>query len=78
MKKDIKYEINKRNWTREEEIIVFNLYCKIPFKNSSKNHPEVIKIANLINRTPSSVNMKIGNFGSFDPYFKSTRYSWIE
>ena len=71
MKKDIKYEINKRNWTREEEIIVFNLYCKIPFKNSSKNHPEVIKIANLINRTPSSVNMKIGNFGSFDPYLKA-------
>lgn len=54
-------------WTREEEIIVFNLYCRIPFKNSSKNHPDVIKIANLIGRSPSAVNMKIGNFGSFDP-----------
>ncbi len=58
------------NWTREEEIIVFNLYCKIPFKSSSKNHPEVIKIANLIGRTPSAVNMKIGNFGSFDENLK--------
>lgn len=58
--------MTQRLWTREEEIIVFNLYCKIPFKNSSKNHPEVIKIANLINRSPSAVNMKIGNFGSFD------------
>lgn len=60
----------QRLWTREEEIIVFNLYCKIPFKKSSKNHPEVIKIANLIGRSPSAVNMKIGNFGSFDNNLK--------
>ena len=58
--------MSQRLWTREEEIIVFNLYCKIPFKNSSKSHPDVIRIANLIGRSPSSVNMKIGNFGSFD------------
>ncbi|MBR1736983.1 MAG: HNH endonuclease, partial [Firmicutes bacterium] len=57
-------------WTREEEIIVFNLYCKIPFQRSSKNHPDVIKIANIIGRTPSAVNMKIGNFGSFDDTLK--------
>ncbi|WP_294835727.1 HNH endonuclease [uncultured Eubacterium sp.] len=57
-------------WTREEEIIVLDLYCKIPFKSSSKNNPEVIKIANLIGRTPSAVNMKIGNFGSFDNRLK--------
>lgn len=60
-----------RNWTREEEIIVFNLYCKIPFKASSKKHPNVIEIANLIGRTPSAVNMKIGNFGSFDDNLKA-------
>lgn len=58
-------------WTREEEIIVFNLYCKIPFKRSSKNHPDVIRIANLIGRTPSAVNMKIGNLGSFDERLKN-------
>lgn len=58
--------MSKRLWTRDEEIIVFNLYCKIPFKNSSKFHPDVITIANIINRSPSAVNMKIGNFGSFD------------
>lgn len=23
-------------WTREETIVAFNLYCKIPFKSSSK------------------------------------------
>ena len=62
--------MSQRLWTREEEIIVFNLYCKIPFKNSSKNHPDVIRIANLIGRSPSAVKMKIGNFGSFDENLK--------
>lgn len=60
----------KRAWTREEEIIVFNLYCQISFKKSSKTHPDVIRIANLIRRSPSAVNMKIGNFGSLDDNLK--------
>lgn len=63
--------IMRTNWTREEEIIVFNLYCKMPFNKSSKTHPEVIRIANLIGRSPSAVNMKIGNFGSFDDNLKA-------
>lgn len=57
----------KTNWTREETIVAFNVYCKIPFKNSSKSHPEVIKYANIIGRSPSALNMKIGNLGRFDP-----------
>lgn len=61
---------NFRRWTREETIIVFYLYCQIPFKDSKKSHPEVRRFAKLIDRTPSSVNMKIGNFGSFDPELK--------
>ena len=59
--------MERRLWTREEEIIVFNLYCKIPFKTSSKSRPDVIRIARIIGRSPSAVNMKIGNFGRFDP-----------
>lgn len=55
------------NWTREETIIAFNVYCKIPFKTSSKSNPTVIKYANIIGRSPSALNMKIGNFGRLDP-----------
>lgn len=69
--------MNKRLWTREEEIVVFNLYCKIPFNKSSKFHPEVIKIAELIKRTPSAVNMKIGNFGRFDEELKKRNISGL-
>ena len=54
-------------WTREETIVAFNVYCKIPFKNSSSRHPMIIKFANIIGRSPSALNMKIGNFGRLDP-----------
>ncbi len=58
------------NWTKEETIIAFNVYCKIPFKNSSKTNPTIIKYANIIGRSPSALNMKVGNFGRLDPELK--------
>lgn len=57
-------------WTREETIIAFNVYCKIPFKDSSKTHPTIVKYAQIIGRTPSALNMKIGNLGRLDPKLK--------
>ena len=53
----------KHNWTREETIIAFNVYCKIPFKDSNKNHPMIKKYAKIIGRSPDALNMKIGNIG---------------
>jgi len=55
------------NWSREETIVAFNLYCKIPFGKINKSNPEVIRLAKIIGRTPSSVGMKLGNLGRFDP-----------
>lgn len=57
-------------WTREQTIVALNLYCKIPFNRVSSKHPDIIHIAKTIGRTPNSVKMKIGNFGSFDPELK--------
>lgn len=54
-------------WSREETIIAFNVYCKIPFRKSSKTHPLILKYAQLLGRSPSALNMKIGNFGRLDP-----------
>ncbi|OXB08859.1 restriction endonuclease [Flavobacterium plurextorum] len=54
------------NWTKEQTIVVLNLYCKIPFNKVSSNHPDVIRISRIIRRSANSVKMKIGNFGSFD------------
>ena len=60
----------KDKWSKEETIIAFNVYCKIPFKSSSKTNPVIIKYANIIGRSPSALNMKIGNFGRLDPELK--------
>lgn len=54
-------------WTREETMLAFYVFCNIPFKNSNKNHPVVVEYARLLpDRTPSALNMKIGNLGRYD------------
>jgi putative restriction endonuclease len=57
-------------WTREELILAINLYCKLPFGKMHKGTPEIIKFAEMIGRTPSSIALKLGNFASFDPTLK--------
>ncbi len=57
----------QRLWTRNELIIAINLYCKIPFGKIGKSNPDIIHLAKIINRTPSSVALKLSNFASFDP-----------
>lgn len=60
-----------RNWSKEETILALDAYCKVPFNKASNSNPIIIEVATLIGRTPASVKMKIGNFGSFDPVLKS-------
>ena len=57
-------------WTRDELVLAINLYCKLPFGKMHKANAEIIKFAELIDRTPSSIALKLGNFASFDPSLK--------
>ena len=61
----------RRNWTREELILAFNLYCKIPFGKYNQRTAEVQELAGLIERTPSAVAFKLVNFASLDPYHQN-------
>jgi len=54
-------------WTREELIVAYNLYCKLPFGRLHNRNPEIISLANLIGRTPSAVAWKLSNFARLDP-----------
>jgi putative restriction endonuclease len=54
-------------WTREELIIAFNLYCKIPFGKIHIHNPQIISLAKILGRTPSAVSWKLANFASLDP-----------
>lgn len=64
-------ERNSR-WSRKELLVAFNLYCQMPFGKMHKSNPEIIRLAGLIGRTPSSVAMKLVNFASLDPAITST------
>lgn len=60
----------RRDWTREELIVAFNLYCKIPFGRIHIRNPLVIELAKSIGRTPSAVSWKLANFARLDPTLK--------
>lgn len=55
-------------WTRNELILTFNLYLKLPFGKMHSRNPEVIHLANIIERTPSSVAIRLTNFAHIDPF----------
>jgi putative restriction endonuclease len=57
----------RREWTREELIVAFNLYCKIPFGKIHIRNPLVIELAEAVGRTPSAVSWKLANFARLDP-----------
>jgi len=55
------------NWTREQTLVAFRLYCRTPFGKLHASNPDIIALASLIGRTPSAVGMKACNFASLDP-----------
>ena len=57
----------REKWSREETILEFDLYCKIPFSKISKTNNDIIELAKTIGRTPSSVGLKMANLAHYDP-----------
>lgn len=60
-----------QRWSRNELIVAFNLYCKIPFGKIHNKNPEIIALARAIGRTPSAVSWKLANFSRLDPALQS-------
>lgn len=59
--------MKRKNWTREELILAFNLYCKLPFGKIHIRNPEIKELASILERTPSAVSWKLANFARLDP-----------
>lgn len=57
----------RKPWSREETIVAFYVYCKVPFKESGKENPIIRHYAQILGRSPSALNMKVGNIGRLDP-----------
>jgi putative restriction endonuclease len=68
--------MSRKNWIREELIVAYNLYCKIPFGKIYAHNPEIINLAKIIGRTPSAVALKLTNFANLDPELQ--KRNWEE
>ena len=62
----------RTNWTRQQLLVAFSLYCRMPFGKISARHPDIIRVAAAIGRTPAALSMKMGNIASLDPAITST------
>lgn len=65
----------RKNWTHNELIIAFNLYCKIPFGKIHGRNPDIISLAKLLERTPAAVSWKLANFARLDPTLRARNIS---
>ena len=67
----------RTNWTRQQLLVAFALYCRMPFGKISSRHPDIIRVAAAIGRTPAALSMKMGNIASLDPAITSTGRSGL-
>lgn len=67
-----------RKWSVEETILAYYYYCRIPFGRIHKANPEIIRVAGLLGRTPSSVVFKMGNLAHFDPEMQKRNVSGLK
>jgi putative restriction endonuclease len=66
-----------QSWTRDELILAFELYCRIPFQRTKASDSRVKELAGLLRRTPASIARKLGNFGAFDPQLAARNISGL-
>ena len=66
----IKTMASKNLWSKEELMLAFNLYLKIPFGKMHSRNPDIIHLANTIGRTANSIALRLVNFAAIDPYHK--------
>lgn len=57
-------------WTREETMMAFNLYSKMPYGKIHDYHPDIVNLAAMLNRPAASVSMKMCNLATLDPAHK--------
>lgn len=62
--------MERQLWTREEFMLVMNLYTKIRYGQFNVNNSEVQKLASLIGKSPGAVAYKLVHFAGLDSFHK--------
>jgi predicted restriction endonuclease len=68
----VKSNSKGKRWTEDETVLALWLYFQLPFGQLHSGNQEIKQLAQLIDRTNSSVAMKLCNFASLDPKILST------
>jgi len=68
----------RKNWSRDELIVAFNLYCRTQFGRIHKSNPDIIELAKNTGRTPSAIAMKMVNFASLDPFHRERNVKGLQ
>ena len=64
-------------WTRDEMILVFNLYFKLSYGQMDHRNQQVKDLASIMGRSENSVAMRLNNFASCDPMLKARGISGL-
>jgi putative restriction endonuclease len=67
--------MGNKNWSKDELIVAFNLYCKTPFTKINATNKGIVELADKIGRSPSAVALKLANFARLDPTLKKRHIS---
>lgn len=54
-------------WTREQTILAFNLYYKIPYGTIHGSNPKLVELAKIIERKIGGLGRKMQNLAGLDP-----------
>ena len=64
-------------WTREQLLVAFALYCRLPFGRLHYRNPEIARYADAIGRSSSALAMKLTNIASLDDAITSSGRSGL-
>ena len=70
--------MKQQRWTRDQLLKVLTLYCQLPFGKMHSRNPAVVALAEVIDRTPSAVALKLVNFASLDPELRGRGVGGME
>lgn len=65
----------RKNWSRDELIVAFNLYCTIPFTKINASNKVIKAMASVIGRSNSALALKLANYARLDPALKERNIS---
>lgn len=67
-----------KSWQEHEFYLTMHLYYRTPFGRQSKTNPEIIELAEILGRTPSSIGMRLCNYSACDPVEKARGIKGLE